>query len=53
MQGFSLNSSRILKDFRKNAICHAMKCTLCKIIFERIFICKTNSISNLYALLCW
>jgi hypothetical protein len=30
-----------------------MKCILCKIIFERIFICKTNSISNLFTLLCW
>jgi hypothetical protein len=24
--GFFLNSSRLLKDFRKNIICHAMQC---------------------------
>jgi hypothetical protein len=30
-----------------------MKCILCKITFENIFICKINSICNLYALLCW
>jgi hypothetical protein len=53
MCGIFLNSSRILKNFRKNTICHAIKCILCKIIFKMIFICKTNSISNIYALLCW
>jgi hypothetical protein len=29
-----------------------MTCILCKITFENIFICKINSICNLYALLC-
>jgi hypothetical protein len=31
--GFFLNSSRLLKDFRKNIICHAMECILYKIYF--------------------
>jgi hypothetical protein len=35
MRGFFLNSSRILKDFRKK---YAMQCILCKIIFGRIFL---------------
>jgi hypothetical protein len=30
---FFLNSSRLLKDFRKNIICHALQCTLYKIYF--------------------
>jgi hypothetical protein len=30
---FFLNSSRLPKDFRKNIICHAMQCILCKIYF--------------------
>jgi hypothetical protein len=32
-----LNSSRLLKDFRKNIICHAMQCILCKIFFLESF----------------
>jgi hypothetical protein len=36
--GFFLNSSRILLDFRKNILCHAMQCILCKIIFVMFFI---------------
>jgi hypothetical protein len=42
MWGFFLNSSRLLKDFRKNIICHAMQCIICNIIFGRFFICMAN-----------
>jgi hypothetical protein len=45
---FFLNSSRILKDFFLNS-----SRILCKITFEKIYICKINLICNLYALLCW
>jgi hypothetical protein len=33
--------------------CHTMQCILCRIIFGRVFICTTNLICTLYALLCW
>jgi hypothetical protein len=32
-----LNSSRLLKDFRKNITCHAMQCILYKIYFWKVF----------------
>jgi hypothetical protein len=35
--GFFLNSSKLLKDFRKNIICHAMQCILYKIYFWKGF----------------
>jgi hypothetical protein len=38
MWGFFLNSFRSLMDFRKNIICHAIQCILCKIVFARIFL---------------
>jgi hypothetical protein len=50
MRGFFLNSSRILKDFRKK---YAMQCILCKIIFARIFLYARQIVCNLFALLCW
>jgi hypothetical protein len=34
---FFLNSSRFLKDFEKNTICHAMQCILGKINFGKDF----------------
>jgi hypothetical protein len=37
MWGFFLSSSSILKDFRKNTICHAMKCIIGKLIFRKDF----------------
>jgi hypothetical protein len=42
MWKFFLNSSRLFKDFRKNKMCHAMRCILCKIIFGWFFICTVN-----------
>jgi hypothetical protein len=53
MWGFLLNSSRILKDFRKNynMSCYAMHPM--HIILGRIFICTANLICNIYVLLCW
>jgi hypothetical protein len=53
MWEFFLNSSRILKDFRRIQyvmLCNASKA---KLFLERIFICKINSICKLYALLYW
>jgi hypothetical protein len=38
-QGFFLNSSRILKDFRKKTICHAMNATLSQIKLRKTFLC--------------
>jgi hypothetical protein len=39
--GFFLNSSRPLKDFRKNIRCHAMPCnaSYTRFIFGKFFIC--------------
>jgi hypothetical protein len=42
--GFFLNSSRLLKDFRKNIICHAMQCALYKIYFWKVFHMNYNLI---------
>jgi hypothetical protein len=38
-----LNSSRLLKDFRKNITCHAMPCnaSYTRFIFGKFFICTT------------
>jgi hypothetical protein len=51
--GFFLNSSRLLKDFRKkyNMPRHAMH--LMQDYFWKVFHMHTNLICNLYAHLCW
>jgi hypothetical protein len=52
MWRFFLNSSRLLKDFRK--IQYAMPCnaSYARLFWERIFIYTANLICNLSALLC-
>jgi hypothetical protein len=45
MWDFFLNSSRLLKDFKKiYIICHAMQCTLYKIYFWKVFHMNYNLI---------
>jgi hypothetical protein len=52
MWGFFLNSSRLLKDFRKyNMPCHAMHPM--QDYFWNVFHMHGKLICNLYALLCW